>query len=343
MKQHLNTLFIATQGAYVSRERENVLVRVDGGVKLRVPIHMLAGVVSFGRIEFSSGALALCGERQIPVSLLSEGGRFRARVTGSTSGNVLLRRAQYRAADDPARAVAIARSIVMAKILNARTVLVRANREATGKRSVASLQDAIARLAELVGFVERADDLDRVRGYEGEAARTYFAVFDDLILASDPAFRFGGRSRRPPRDPVNALLSFGYTMLLHDVRSASEAAGLDPSVGFLHRDRPGRPGLALDLMEEMRAMFVDRLVLTLVNRRMVDACGFRKTETGGIRMTDETRKTLLDAYQKRKRDSIRHPLLEEEMSVGQIWFVQAMLLARYLRDELDTYPPFLWR
>lgn len=343
MKQHLNTLFVTTQGAYVARERENLLVRLDGEIKLRVPVHLLAGLVCFGRIGLSSASLALCGERGIPVSLLSRGGRFRARLVGPTSGNVLLRRAQYRAADEPASTAAIAKDLITAKVLNARTVLVRAQREEPAAAAREPLRRATARLGEIVRMLAESDDVDRLRGFEGEAARTYFSVFDHLLRAPDESFRFAGRNRRPPRDAVNALLSFVYTLLLHDVRSAAEVAGLDPAVGFLHRDRPGRPGLALDLMEEMRPFFADRLVLTLINKRMVKADGFTTTESGAVSMDEATREAVLRAYQQRKRESLRHPFLNEDTTVGHLWYLQALLFARHLRGELDAYPPFLWR
>ena len=341
MKRHLNTLFVTTQGAYVARERESLLVRVDGEVRLRVPTHLLAGVICFGRVGLSSATLALCGERGIPVSLLSRGGRFRGRLIGPTSGNVLLRRDQYGTADTPEATAAIAIDIVSAKILNARTGLVRARRD--GPIRAETLTPAIDRLTALLPLVQQADDVDRVRGYEGEAARTYFGVFDQLVRHDDPAFRFAGRNRRPPRDAINALLSFAYALLLHDVRSAAEVAGLDPAVGFLHRDRPGRPSLALDLMEELRPFFADRLVLKLVNKQMVKRSGFETTESGAVSMTDATRDAVLRAYQERKREEIKHPFTGDRISIGHLWFVQALLFARFLRGELDAYPPFLWR
>lgn len=343
MKQHLNTLFVTTQGAYIARERENLLVRVDDEVKLRVPVHLLAGIVCFGRVALSSAVLGLCGSRGVPVSLLSRGGRFRARLVGPTAGNVLLRRAQYRLADDPDSSARLARDLVTAKVLNSRTVLVRALREGPPAAGRGPLEAASERLGALLHHLTREDDLDRVRGYEGEAARTYFGVFDHLLRSEHDAFRFRGRNRRPPRDAVNALLSFLYTLLVHDVRSAAEAAGLDPAVGFLHRDRPGRPGLALDLMEAFRPFFADRLALTLINKRMVKPEGFTVTESGAVAMDDATREVVLRGYQKRKGDTIRQPFLEEETTVGHLWYLEALLFARHLRGELDAFPPFLWR
>ncbi len=343
MKQHLNTLFVSTQGAYVRRERENLLVRVDGEIRLRVPVHLLAGLVCFGRVHLSSAALVLCGERGIPVSLLSAGGRFKARVVGPTTGNVLLRRAQFRTADDGDASLVISKNIVTAKILNCRTVLLRAGREATLQENRNALEGACARLRALSKTAGVAADIGVLRGYEGEAARTYFSVFSHMIRIDDAVFGFHGRNRRPPRDRVNALLSFAYALLVHDVRSAIEVAGLDPAVGFLHRERPGRPSLALDLMEEMRAAFADRLVLTAINRRIARAEGFTVSETGAVTMTDKLRDAFLAAYQRRKQTTIVHPFLKEETTIGQIWYIQALLLARFLRGDLDAYPPFLWR
>jgi len=343
MKQHLNTLFVTTQGAYVARERENLLVRVEKDIKARIPVHLLAGVVCFGRVNLSGSVLCLCGTRGVPVSLLSRGGRFRARVVGPVAGNVLLRRGQYRRADEPAASAEIARDVITAKVLNTRSVLVRALREDPAASARKPLEAAIERLADLLRMIAREQDLDRLRGYEGESARTYFTTFDHLIRHPAPAFRFEKRSRRPPRDAINALLSFVYTLLLHDVRSAAEVAGLDPAVGFLHRDRPGRPGLALDLMETFRPFFADRLVLTLINKRMIKPEAFTRTESGAVSMDDDARETVLRAYQKRKRVSLRHPFLEEDTTVGHLWFLEALLFARYLRGDLDAFPAFLWR
>ena len=343
MKRHLNTLFVTSQGAYVSRERENLLVRVKGDIRLRVPTHHLAGLVCFGRVGLSSATMALCGERGIPVSILSRGGRFRARLVGPTSGNVLLRRTQYGDSDNAVKTATIARDLVVAKILNSRTVLVRAAREKPAVEAIEPLKKAAARMAMLLGPLEQAESVDSIRGFEGEAARTYFGVFDHLLRSSKPEFRFSGRNRRPPRDAVNTLLSFAYTLLLHDVRSAAEVAGLDPAVGFLHRDRPGRPGLALDLMEEFRSFFADRLVITLINKRMVRPSGFETSESGAVTMTEGAREVFLKTYQHRKSETIRHPFLDEESTVGRLWYLQALLFARYLRGELDAYPPFLWK
>lgn len=343
MKRHLNTLFVATQGAYLAKEGEAVVVRVQKQATIRVPVHNLGGIVCFGNVACSPFLLGLCGERGVAVSFLSENGRFLARSHGFTSGNVLLRRAQYRCADDPGFATAVARPMVAAKIANARTVVLRAGRDHGERVEPGELRGTVAVLERCLEACRAAVSLDELRGIEGEAARAYFAVFNHLITAQKEEFVFHARSRRPPLDRVNALLSFLYAMLAHDVRAACEAAGLDPAVGFLHRDRPGRPSLALDLMEELRAFLADRLALSLINRRQVQGSGFRTGRAGGVEMDDATRKTVLVAYQKRKQEEIRHPFLGEATTVGLLPHLQARLLARFLRGELDGYPPFLWR
>lgn len=343
MKRHLNTLFVATQGAYLAKEGEAVVVRVEKATTLRVPLHTLGGIVCFGNVTCSPFLMGLCGERGVAISFLTENGRFLARVHGYTPGNVLLRREQYRRADDPAGSAGIARAVVIGKIANARTVLLRAGRDHPGNGPPGELRDAAAALDRCISSAERTDSLDALRGVEGEAANWYFGAFDSLVTAQKDAFVFRGRSRRPPLDPFNALLSFLYAMLAHDARAACEAAGLDPAVGFLHRDRPGRPGLALDLMEELRPVLADRLALSLINRRQVQAAGFRTGPSGGVQMDDDTRKGVLVAYQKRKQEEIRHPFLGEATTLGLVVHLQARLLARHLRGDLDGYPPFLWR
>lgn len=346
MRHLLNTLYVTTQGAYLSREGETVLVRVDQGAKLRVPIHTLGGIVCFGQVSCSPPLMELCGERHVAISFLSVHGKFYARVQGPVSGNVLLRREQYRRADSEVFSARIAQSVVVAKIANCRTVLLRAIRDHGENPQVPALEAAGVRLARLLddpALRGQAVALDAVRGLEGDAARVYFDVFDHLITAQKEDFFFRERSRRPPLDNLNALLSFFYTLLVHDVTAALETVGLDPAVGYLHRDRPGRPSLALDLMEEFRPVLADRLALSLVNRQQIRGKGFKKTETGAVLMDDGARKEVLVAYQKRKLEEIQHPFLGEKVEVGLLPFVQAMLLARYLRGDLDGYPPFLWK
>lgn len=341
MKHHLNTLFVTTPGAYLRKDGQAVAVRIENETRLRVPLHNLGGVVAFGAVGLSPPLMAACAKAGVAISLLTESGGFLARVSGFTPGNVLLRREQYRWADDPARSLDVARAAVLGKIANSRIVLLRAARDYPDTPDRADLKRAANRLSQSLDAVQNARDLDALRGLEGEAARDYFNMFNALIVAQRNDFQMNGRNRRPPTDNVNALLSFLYGMLSHDARSACEAAGLDPAVGFLHRDRPGRPGLALDLMEEFRPFLVDRVVLSLINRRQVAASGFIKQPAGAVTMSDDTRKAVLVAYQKRKQNVIMHPFLQERTTVGLLVHVQARLLSRRLRGELDGYPPFI--
>lgn len=340
MNQHLNTLFITTPGAYLAKDGASVLVRVKREVRLRVPVHNIGGIVCLGPVGCSPKLLGLCAESGVTVSFLTTSGRLMAQVTGFTSGNVLLRREQYRRADDEAGSLSVASNIVAAKIANSRAVLLRAARENPAESGVDALRKITDRLAQSIHDVQQARTLDQLRGLEGDAAKFYFSVFNHLIRSSDETLKMIGRSRRPPRDPVNALLSFLYAMLTHDARSACETVGLDSAVGFLHRDRPGRPGLALDLVEEFRAYIADRLTLSLINRKQVQSSGFRWSESGAVEMSDETRKTVITEYQKRKQEEISHPFLNERVTIGLLIHLQARLLARYLRGDLDAYPAF---
>jgi CRISP-associated protein Cas1 len=346
MRRHLNTLYVTTQGSWLNKDGANIVVSVDGAEKGRMPAHLLGGVVCFGRVALSSPLLGFCAEEGICVTHLSEHGRFLARVEGPVSGNVLLRREQYRLTDNPAAAAALAAAFVAGKTLNQRAVLRRALRdhgEALEDEGRCALQKAEARLSDIARRSTRPQPLDAVRGLEGEAGQVYFGVFDHLIRAQKDVFRFAGRSRRPPLDAVNALLSLIYTLLVHDCRAALETVGLDPAVGFLHRDRPGRPGLALDLMEEFRAMLADRLALSLINRRQLGVGDFRRMENGAVLLDDKARKTVLVAYQERKREELVHAFLQEQAPIGMLPHLQAQLLARHLRGDLDGYPPFVWK
>jgi len=344
VKRLLNTLYVTTEGASLRKDGENIVAEIDGEERARVPLHMLASVVTFGSIFLSPPLIGACAAAGISVVLLDRVGRFLARIEGPVSGNVLLRRAQYRAAEQPEPVV---RSIVLGKIGNQRSVLMRALRD-HGDDYTAGARDAIAmavaRLARLLRQVEFSNEpLDALRGAEGEAARLYFAVFGHLIRSAEPQLGWHGRSRRPPLDPVNALLSFLYTLLTHDCRSAAEAVGLDPAVGFLHRDRPGRPSLALDLMEEFRPALVDRLALSLINRRQVQAGDFEQREGGAVVLTEAGRKTVLTAWQARKKEERIHPFLAEKAPLGLVPYLQAQMLARHLRGDLDVYPPWFWK
>lgn len=342
MRHLLNTVFVTTQGAYLSREGETVLVSSDGEKKLQLPVHTLGGIVCFGRVSCSPPLMGLCAERQVCISFLTENGKFLARVQGPASGNVLLRREQFRRADDERHSASLAQSFVLGKVANSRIVLQRGRRDHPGDGGDA-IASALLSLSRVLAELQEPQELALVRGREGEAARIYFGVFGHLVTAQKESFFFHERSRRPPLDNVNALLSFLYTLLVHDIVAALESVGLDPAVGYLHRDRPGRPGLALDLMEEFRAFLVDRLVLSLINRQQVSADGFHRSESGGVVMDDSTRKAVLIAWQKRKQEEIQHPFLGEKVPIGLLPYVQALLLARYLRGDLDGYPPFIWR
>lgn len=346
MRRHLNTLYITTQGAYLNKDGENVVVSLEGKELGRVPLHTIGGIVGFGRVMVSPPLMGSCGEGGIGITHLSEEGRFLARIEGPVSGNVLLRRTQYRCADDEEKRAAIARPIVIGKVLNQRTVLSRARRDHGDDLAEADrtrLDDAITRMTQIARRAENPQTTDELRGLEGEAAALYFARFALLVRNDDEAFAFRGRNRRPPLDPVNALLSFIYALLLTDVRSALEGVGLDPAVGYLHTDRPGRPGLALDLMEEFRPFFADRLALSLINRKQLAAKDFTRMDNGAVLLNEQGRKAVLVAYQERKRDELEHPFLEEKATLGLLWHLQARLLARHLRGDLDAYPPFVWK
>ncbi len=343
MKKHLNTLFVTTQGSYLAKEGETVVVKVDKEIRLRVPVHTIGGIVCFGQVSCSPFLMGYCAGQNVAISFLTEYGRFLAKVQGPVSGNVLLRREQYRRADDEAVSANIARSVLTGKLANSRTVLQRFLRDHSGKFNT----DRVARVSTLINSslrrLQDESDLDVLRGIEGDSAHIYFSVFDNLITSQKEDFSFTERNRRPPLDKVNCLLSFLYTIVMHDVRSALETAGLDPAVGFLHRDRPGRYGLALDMMEEFRPFLADRLALSLINLSQVQGKGFEEKENGAVLMDDDTRKTLLVAYQKRKQDEIMHPFLNEKVTIGLLFHTQALLLARHLRGDLDVYPPFIWK
>ncbi|MCW5206981.1 type I-C CRISPR-associated endonuclease Cas1 [Desulfobulbus sp. F5] len=341
MKTHLNTLFVTTQGAYLAKDGETVAVRIEGETKLRLPVHTLGGIVCFGNVGCSPFLLGFCGEKNVAVSFLDEHGRFLARVIGPVSGNVLLRREQYRRADDLAFSAKMARAFLSGKVGGSRNVLLRVVRDHGDKVDVEQIKQATDRLGASLRRLQEELDLDAVRGVEGDAAHVYFQHFDHLILRNKEDFFFRERSRRPPLDRVNCLLSFLYTLVMHDVRSALECTGLDPAVGFLHRDRPGRPGLALDMMEEFRPL-ADRLALSLINLGQLQGKDFVVSESGGVRMKDDARKTLLTAYQERKQDLLEHPFLGEKMPLGLFFHTQALLLARFLRGDLDGYPPVMF-
>lgn len=344
MRQHLNTLYVTLEGAWLTKEGQAVDVRHAQESKLRVPLHNLEGIVCLGwDIGASAQLMAACAEAGVTLSFCTPHGKFLVAATGFTSGNVLLRRAQFRWADDPARAVGIARNMVAAKIANSRVSLLRALRDRPDQPDAPRLRAAESWLGQRLWAALREPSLDGLRGIEGDAAATYFEAFPVLLTHGDPALTMQGRSRRPPLDPVNALLSFLYALLGHDCRSALAAVGLDAAVGFLHCDRPGRPSLALDLMEEFRPVLADRLALAMLNRRQLDGTDFEKRENGAVFLREGSRKKVLAAWQERKREELLHPFLQEKVTWGLLPHLQARLLARHLRGDLDAYPAFLWR
>lgn len=328
---------------YLACDGENVLIKVSDEIKFRVPVHNLEGIVCFGFAGASPKLMHLCCERGVAISFLSQYGKFMGRITGNVSGNVLLRRTQYRWSDDEVVSARLSRRFIAAKIMNSRAVLHRVLRDHAEVVDKQSLERALQLLAGMPGKLEKAYNGDSIRGIEGDAAHLYFSNFNQLMLSQKEEFRMLGRNRRPPTDRINALLSFLYTLLTHEVVAALESVGLDPQVGFLHRDRPGRPSLALDVMEELRPHFVDRLAVTLINRSQISAKGFVVKENGAVIMDDDTRKEVLTAWQKRKQEEITHPYLEEKIPLGLVPYVQAMLLARHMRGDLEDYPPFFWK
>jgi len=336
MKKLLNTLYITRQESYLHKERETIVIK-QGKEKLgQFPATSIANILCFGQISVSPFLMGYCGEQSIGLAFYTEYGKFLARVQGKQTGNVLLRRAQYRWADDTEKSVSIARLMVAAKISNARSVLMR---EIRNHGENAALSAAVDKLAASLRNAQHAQSVSEAMGIEGDAASSYFAVFNELLRGS--GFAFGGRVRRPPTDPVNALLSYVYTLITHECSSALQGVGLDPYVGFLHQDRPGRQSLALDLLEEFRAPWADRFVLTLINRQQIQLTDFITEASGAVRLTDEARKTLLTAWQERKQVEIMHPYLEEQVAIGLLPHCQAMLLARHIRGDTEYYPPYL--
>ena len=343
MKHLLNTLFVTSEDIYLTLDGENVVANRDKQEVARYPLHTLSGIVSFSYAGASPALMGACAQRDVSLAFCTPRGRFLARVTGESSGNVLLRRAQYRAADDPGPCCRIARSMIFGKVYNARWSIERTRRDHGLRLDAAALTAVSAQLKELLPQIIEETSLDSLRGLEGAGATLYFSVFDQLILGEKPLFSFQSRNRRPPLDPVNAMLSFAYSLLTHDCASALESVGLDAYVGFLHRDRPGRTSLALDLMEELRPCMADRFVLTLINNRVVGKSEFEFRENGTVFLNDAGRRSFLKHWQERKREQLTHPYLQEKLPWGLIPYTQALLLARCLRGDLDAYPPFLWK
>ena len=343
MRHLLNTLFVTSEDVYLSLVGENVVASRGQQAVARSPLHILSGIVSFSYAGASPALMGACAARDVSLAFCTPRGRFLARVTGGSSGNVLLRRDQYRAADDPGPCCRLARNMIFGKVYNARWSIERTRRDHGLRVDDEALAAASAQLRDLLPQIQSETSLDSLRGLEGAGATAYFSVFDQLILGEKPLFAFESRNRRPPMDPVNALLSFAYSLLTHDCASALESVGLDAYVGFLHRDRPGRTSLALDLMEELRPCLADRFVLTLINNRVLSKSHFKFRENGAVYLDDSGRKTFLQHWQDRKKVELTHPYLREKVPWGLVPYLQALLLARTLRGDLEDYPPFLWK
>lgn len=342
MKRLLNTLYVASEGARLRKDGETIAVEIDGRVAKRTPAHLLGQIVMFGATSASPDVLGFAAGSGISIAWLGWSGKLLARVEGPQSGNILLRRAQHRATADPMAALPIARAMVAAKVANQRAVLRRHLRDYPDAPGAEAVEAAQRRLSDAARHSLTAPDLDTLRGQEGEAGRAYWSAFPHLIRSDDPAMGFAGRNRRPPLDPVNALLSFLYALLAVDTRAGCEAHGLDPQMGFLHRDRPGRMSLALDLMEELRAPLADRVALTLINRRQISGQDFSRQDTGAVLLSDSARKTVLQAWHDRKRVELRHAFMDERVPLGLVAPLQAQLLARHLRGDIDAYPAWVW-
>jgi len=339
MKKLLNNLYVTTDGSYVHKERETLIIEQEGEKVFQLPFHSIQNMFCFGRIMVSPALMAACGEKGIGISFFTEYGKFQSRVQGPQSGNVLLRRAQYREADDSPHI--LAKLFIAAKLVNCRNIIMKHQRN-HGQDD--QLERLVKYLADNLKRLERSNDVDQMRGIEGDSAASYFACFNNLIVEDlRESFPFSGRTKRPPLDRVNALLSFAYTLLTHEIASALQGVGIDPYVGFLHTDRSGRVSLALDMLEEYRAWWCDRFVLTLINRKQISPDDFIEESSSAIRLTDDARKMVLTAWQDKKQEELQHPYTEEKIQIGLLPHVQAMLLSRYLRKDMEIYTPFIAR
>jgi CRISPR-associated protein Cas1 len=342
MKKIGNVLYITNPDAYLSLEGETIRIKIDEQSSTQIPLHNIENIVCFSYLGVSPALMGACAERHIGLCFLSPNGRFLARVIGETHGNVLLRKKQYEISDNKGESAQLAKSFLIGKIANCRKVIERALRDHALLVDVAKLTQVSNFMKGILLALPECNSINDLMAFEGSAAKVYFGIFDQLILQQKEDFTFQERSRRPPLDNTNAVLSFLYAILSSEVTSALETVGLDPYVGFLHQERPGRPSLALDVMEELRPLFADRLALSLINRKQINGGGFKKKESGGVLMDDDTRKIVIQAWQERKKEEIVHPYLKERIQFGLVPHVQAMLLSRYLRGDLDAYPPFLW-
>lgn len=343
MKKLMNTLYVTSENSYLALDGENIVVYEEKNEVGRLPLHNLEGIVSFGYRGTSPALMGACADRNISLCYLTPQGKFLARVTGKVKGNVILRQQQYQSSQDEKISLSIAKNCILGKVYNARWILERAIRDHSMQIDVIKVKSASEKLKNSLEYIQNCQTKEQLRGYEGEAASVYFGVLDELILQQKKDFTFQGRNKRPPLDNMNAMLSFVYTLLTNTITSALECVGVDPYVGYLHTDRPGRASLSLDLIEELRAVLADRFVLSLVNKKIVSGKNFKKKENGAVLMDDELRKCLLTEWQKKKKETITHPYLKEKVEWGMVPYVQAMLLARYLRGDLDGYPAFLWK
>lgn len=343
MRKVLNTLYVTSENSYLTLDGENIVVYEEKQEIGRLPLHNLEGIVSFGYRGTSPALMGACADRNISLCYMTPQGKFLARVIGKTKGNVILREQQYRSSQDEKVSLSIAKNCILGKIYNSRWVLERAIRDHGLQIDVEKVKSASDNLKKSLEYIKECQSKEQLRGYEGEAASIYFGVFDQLILQQKKDFSFQGRNKRPPVDNMNAMLSFVYTLLTNTIASALESVGLDPYVGYLHTERPGRVSLALDMIEELRAVLADRFVLSLVNKKIVTGKSFKQKENGAVLLDEEFRKRLLAEWQSKKKETLTHPYLKEKVEWGMVPYVQAMLLARYLRGDLDGYPVFLWK
>lgn len=343
MKKLLNTLYINSEDKYLTLDGENVVIKESHVEIGRVPLHNLEAIVTCGYVGVSPALMGACAERNVMISFMTPYGRFLARVVGTETGNVIVRKTHYQYSEDKDLSLQIAKNFIIGKLYNSRWVIERATRDHALQVDVEKLKKASENIQGIIKGIADVDNMDSLRGMEGKAADYYFSVFGDLIFQQREDFIFNGRNRRPPLDNVNAMLSFAYSLLESMCFSALEMVGLDPYVGFMHTIRPGRKSLALDLMEELRSVFADRFVLSMINRREITGRDFVKCEDGAVKMKDDARKVFLNAWQTRKQDVIVHPFLKEKVEWGMIPYIQALLLTRFIRGDLDAYPPFLWK
>lgn len=343
MRKLLNTLFVTQPDVYLSLDGDNIVLLKDDQRLGRVPLHNVESIVSFGYTGASPALMGYCADRSIAITFLTKNGRFLARVIGESRGNVVLRKTQYRLSDSEEASTKIARNFITGKVYNQKWILERMTREHPLRIDVADFKTTSSLLSKILLEVRQCTNLESLRGWEGQAAITYNKVFNQMILQQKEAFYFHNRSRRPPKDNVNAMLSFAYTLLANDTAAALETVGLDAYVGFMHQDRPGRASLALDVMEELRGVYADRFVLSVINKKILTEKSFYQKESGAVLMSDEARKTFLKAWQEKKQETITHPYLGEKIAWGLVPYAQALLLARHLRGDLDEYPPFLWK